>query len=174
MLVAIAALLGAIFNRIRGQGFDDPFLKAIHQLLQPIIFGLIVYIAFQDMTRALLAPLVMYMGQRPGWGAYITAILTGVDIHRPQEPWIDKMWKWLEKDDTITLWGICTLSTRGFYWGALLALVTWNPWTLLGGTLMGLTYFATDRMIKHLSIKTDNWAVCEFVFGAVLWGSCFI
>jgi uncharacterized membrane protein len=174
MFVAIAAFLGAIFNRIRGQGFKDPFLEAIHQFLQPLVFGLVVYVAFHDTTRALLAPIVMYLGQRPGWGSYINAILLGIDIHRAEVPWIDKMWKWLEQPKTITLWGICTLSTRGLYWGALLAIVTWNPWSLLGGALMGPTYFVTDRILKRISPKINTWAASEFVFGSILWASCFI
>lgn len=93
----------------------------------------------------ILSALCMWAGQAPSWGEIVG-----------QEGILGGNRK--------AHWGALV---RGGYWGGMLALATWSPLPLIAGLFLG-PCFEVARLAK------GDWRIGEALFGAVLWGACYV
>jgi hypothetical protein len=163
LALLLTAILGAIFNRLRGSGIRGG------RWINVIAFGFLCGWLYTPII-GVFAALGMAIGQSLGWGRYIGA-LGGWEQQELKEVWfIDAVISPLKHN--MRLWGFVGLMLRGMFWGACIGISIGSVWPMLAGATMPLCYL----LALHLTRWTDNpqgrgWEVGEVLFGAVLWAS---
>jgi hypothetical protein len=155
------AILGAVFNRIRGAGHGGGTLNVI-------AFG--VFCGFVlGWLYALPCALAMWAGQQPGWGVYIGA-MRGNEKEALKEFWVVD-WFIQPLKGHMQLWGWAGMTLRGLWWTGLLALASLTPWVAVLGLLMPMCYWLADYYMEH---DGDAWEWGEVIWGTVLWSLFYI
>lgn len=166
---AIACAYVAMHHNI----FDGhpPLGGGSHGLVIDAIKAIDLPAALAGCLYGLIGGLLMWLGQSPGWGAYVGTIHRNWLPH-PEQKWID----WIIKplDGKPFLWGLAGLSIRGLFWGALLAVHVGSIWPAVVGVSMGIFYAGCAEIITRLKLNLDGWGFAEVVFGAFLWLACSI
>lgn len=177
-MIWLMTLIGAQLNVLRG---GWPFsAKWAH----PLGFG-VALVFFIPWWQALLGASAMWAGQQlGGWGAYVGTMIDQYKPH-PEVAWIDFTIQKLERWPR--LWGTCGMTLRGLQWALPLALVLSTPLPLPAGLLMGPVYLAllnlgvlANSLIsltwpngKPIARKDIGWLWSEWVWGGLLWFTCF-
>lgn len=161
LIARVIAIFGGLFNRIRGGadiwfGENAPFNKVWF----PIFLGIV--------TWNPLVVLGCYIGQQIcGWGAYIGSLTTGV---KPAEECAAIDWLCGPFEDTPRFWGFMTLAFRGLLWTFFIAAAMLNPWIVLIGLWMPVSY-AIATLIFYFT-KYNNtkaaWNLGEIIWGTIL------
>lgn len=172
-MIVFIALIGALFNRIRG-GF---LLPSQGGAVNVVAFGILAGALLQSPAAAIAAAVGMLAGQQLGWGRYIGALGGWETQPLTEVKAIDVLIVSLKKKKR--LWGFAGLTLRGMLWGFLIFAPLY-PFTglwfilpcLLAGSLMGAVYLATISACFALKTKNpagDGWEWGEAAFGAVFW-----
>lgn len=178
LLPIIAFILGALFNRIRGGWIFPNFNKPINI----VAFGVFTYLVNQCPIQFLTACLMMWLGASIGWGRYIGALGGWEDKPLKEFPAFDEIADEFARvfypkgsKKYMRLWGFIGLTLRGGLWGFCLTVSHFTVLPLVIGLLMGLCYLICIELARKLINKPGKgWEWGEFLFGGVLWFSCFI
>ena len=183
MKYLMIALIGAISNRVRGGGHgflrdrldEDSWLHKIldGKILNALAFGITFGMLQASWHFGLLAAVMMIVGQSLPWGEYIIAIGGWRNREWADVPQIDRVIARF-RDDQLK-WGLAGLTLRGGIWGLMFVGLFQSFIPLIGGLLMGVSYWAAFRSVQKFTDNQDYaWTAGELFFGAVLWSSCYL
>ena len=199
MITILISILGAFINRCRGGLINklawnsttkeiewtdykhadklptnySPLGKRIGKYGNAVVFGVVAGLLIGSWYAGLAGAVGMFIGSAFGWGRYIEGIVTGkIYLNQEEIVWIDKLV--MRSTDYARLRSIAAMGLRGLIWTSCIAasLFYWTPSVLYYipiGLLMGVVYYAT-----LVPFPANKLVICEWVWGAVLWGSLAI
>ena len=195
-MIFLAAIIGAITNRIRGgaltnllwrlrlvrngdESFIKPFSKNLNDFIFAAIFSFILDIDLDWHGAWCFASLFtgMRLGRSFGWGVYIDDMVNKKVSQRSEIFFIDYLF--LRRIDHPLLRNAAALSTRGLMWTLSLA-ISFYPfcenalWIILIGLFMSPCYLLAMDICEFFdsSKRGSGWALGEVIWGFALWGSC--
>lgn len=198
-MIFLAAILGGLFNRIRGGWL----LKRYHDLTNSLAFGFFAGVVLGSWEAGVMAALGMGLGASLGWGRYIGAL--GGWETRPLEEVAPIDWAirgWRPKLEggiyrpswKLYTWGASGLALRGALWGAALVLpvlfcavaneyhlakLSIFTWILWAGVTMPVAYMVGKVTAKLSAPYGDPnwrgkmWELGEVFYGLALWGGWY-
>ncbi len=156
MIILIAALLGGLFNHIRG-GFlngllatENTKLKLAGKLSNALVFGLGIGYLTQSYLAIPCAFFAMILGASFHWGEWVGGIVNKQNVSKNS----------------------IYLSIRGFVWTLILAISIYYfnhhaLWIIPVGFLMPLGYYLAS-LLPITPPRAWQWG--EVIWGAILWG----
>lgn len=198
-MLALAALLGCFFNRLRGGGF----ILRYNDLVNALAFGAFSGLCLGSLATAAMGALAMALGAGIEWKRYVSAL--GGWETRPLSQvapidWMLRGWKPIMEGGVyrpswkLTAWGAGGLGLRGMLWGTALTLPAFHAAVagehhlaisslfmeiLWAGISMPLAYIlakAATQPMRHRNnpqwrVKMVNWG--EMLYGLALWAGWF-
>jgi len=133
-----AAIIGCVFNRIRGGGLtdlawkmnwahegDETFWKSFSKIINDVVFGLVFTFALNgytfshfSFTTFFILYGMMFLGRAPGWGSYIGGMIDKEVKGEKEIEQIDEII--LNKTNYPVLRNTIALSLRGAMWSVSL------------------------------------------------------
>lgn len=166
MEILLAALLGAVMNRIRGsagvEGSDWIYGGG---------YALFLFLLGGDPLQSACAGLAVALAVKPGWGRYI-GFMGGIngnwDTHKPQEEVAAIDWIIQKLKPNPRLWGYAGLMLRGLIISCAMAIGA--GWHMLPmGLWMAAAYYHGISG-EQVFLKRNGFTWGEYAFGGWLWG----
>lgn len=149
MIIILAAILGAFFNRVRGGLFDpdNKYPNIVWRLPNALVFAILVGFLLQDWRVIPAATIGMFVGSLFGW-QMLNSIERHIEVRK----------------------NLIKAAGRGLVWTGCIALSVFyfNPNVLYFfpvGILFGLPYYLLAFIDKG---EAREWG--EYAWGAILWG----
>lgn len=183
MLALLAAIVGAVANRLRGGGVvlfpgettvPDHKRTQVRRMVYLFALGSIAMLGGAALWQAALGALAVFLMLLTGWGRPIGAV--GGWETQPLEEFAPLDWlastitKALKGDPTDhkRTWGFVWLSCYGLFTGFLLALTTGALLSILTFGAMGAAYWSVFQFyLWRGRAASDGWETAEIVFGAI-------